>query len=65
MTTKLDEWIQYNRDGIYENIPESVWLLSVIKDYLDHDPEYLKELEDERDSLNKEIDRLKQIQSDV
>ena len=60
MTTKLDEWIQYNRDSIYENIPESVWLLSVIKDYLDRDPEYLKELEDERDSLNKEIDRLKQ-----
>ena len=60
MTTSLNEWIEYNRESIYENVPEAEWLTLIIKDFLDHDPEYLKELEDERDSLNKEIDRLKQ-----
>lgn len=65
MTTSLNEWIEYNRESIYENVSEAEWLTSVIKDFLDHDPEYLKELEDERDSLNREIERVKAIQSDV
>lgn len=46
----LSDFIAYRKD-IYEDVPDADLIAEATQDYLDHDPKYLAELQDEYDRL--------------